>query len=315
VNFEKRLNMRIKKEIDSFFVLSKSERNGAIVLFAIVMLLIIFRFLIPVLIPNDKRFEIDYDQRLSQLEKIKDSLKIKSYNPGNQTTFGNPDKVVKIYKNVENDVNLKNIPTTKFRFDPNLVSLEEMIKLGFPVYAARNLIKYRGKGGVFHKVEDLKRIYGVDSELYTNIQPYIIIHEEKVNKKILVEINEADSATLTSLKGIGPVYAARICKYRNYLGGFVSLEQLKEVYQFPEETFLAIKDYLTLDEKKVEKININFTDVNELKGHPYCSYKEARKIIDYRSKKGYIQSVDQLLQDSIVELSVFNRFAPYLKVK
>jgi competence protein ComEA len=307
--------MRIKKEIDSFFVLSKSERNGAIVLFAIVILLIIFRFLIPVLIPNDKKFEIDYDQRVSQLEKIKDSLKIKSYNPGNKSTLGNPDKIIRRYKNVESKVNLNISPTTKFRFDPNLVSLEEMIKLGFTVYAARNLISYRGKGGVFHKVEDLKRIYGVDSEFYNIIQPYIMIQEGKGIKKILIEINGADSAALTSLEGIGPVYAARICKYRNYLGGFVSLEQLKEVYQFTEEKFLAIKDYLTIDELKVEKININFTDVNELKGHPYCSYEEARKIIDYRSKKGYIQSVDQLLKDSIVELSVFNRFSPYLKVK
>jgi competence protein ComEA len=311
----KRLNMRIIKKIDSFFVLSKSERNGAFVLFALVILLIIIRFVIPVFLHNDKRFEVDYDQRVSQLEKIKDSLKIKSVNNGFKTPLNIPNKEVS--KNTVGYINVKSkeSPATRFNFDPNFVSLEEMQKLGFPVFAAKNLISYRENGGVFHSNEDLKRIYGVDSELYSIIKPLIIISEGKANNKILIEINGADSAILTTLNGIGPVYASRICKYRNYLGGFISIEQIKEVYKLPEETFHSIKEYLTLDKTKVKKININFADVNELNAHPYCSYEEARKIIDYRSKKGFIQSVDQLLQDSIVELSVFNHFAPYLKVK
>jgi DNA uptake protein ComE-like DNA-binding protein len=78
---------------------------------------------------------------------------------------------------------------------------------------------------------------------------------------------------------------------------------------------LTIIDFLTLDDTKVQKININFADFKELKKHPYCGYENARKIIDYRSKKGYIQSVEQLLHDSILEPTAFNRFSPYLKVQ
>ena len=38
----------------------------------------------------------------------------------------------------------------------------------------------------------------------------------------VISINSADSADLLPLPGIGPVFAGRIIKYRNLLGGFVS---------------------------------------------------------------------------------------------
>lgn len=306
--------MRIRKYFDSFFVLSKSERNGAMILFVIVLSLVIFRFLIPTLIQKDKKSEIDYDQRIYQLEKIEDSLHNKNSNPQSHISkinfFG-----VRKEKKVEKEDNLKSDLVSLSPFDPNLASFEELIRLGFSTFAARNLITYREKGGTIHKGEDLKRIYGVDSLLYNKINPFITIPDENEDKKQLIEINEADSAALTSLKGIGPAYASRICKYRNYLGGFISIEQLKEVYQLPEETYQSIISFLTLDEKKVKKININFVDIRELKRHPYCNYDVARKIIDYRTKKGYIQSVEQLLHDSVVESAVFNRLSPYLSVQ
>jgi competence protein ComEA len=307
--------MRLKKTFDSFFVLSKSERNGAFVLFALVLLLIFFRFIIPALYQNDKRFETDYDQRIGQLEKIKDSLNKMNSHPKTLKSTSHSRYEVKKEGRAFKEDNLKNIPEAMFQFDPNRVTLEELIRVGFSAYAAKNLINYREKGGFIRKKEDLKKIYGVDSVLYTNIEPYLTITSLKPDNKILIEINNADSADFTSLKGIGPVYAARICKYRNYLGGFVSLDQLKEVYNFPEETYLAIRDFLTLDETKVQKININFSDVKDLRKHPYCGYENARKIIDYRSGKGYIQTVEQLLHDSILGMAVFNRLSPYLKVQ
>jgi competence protein ComEA len=202
-----------------------------------------------------------------------------------------------------------------FKFDPNTVTLEELNRLGFSTFASKNLIRFREKGGEFHQIEDLKKIYGIDSQFSALIIPYVVLKEEGKSKKTRIELNGADSSALTSLNGIGPAFAARICKYRNYLGGFVSIDQLKEVYQFPEETFLSVKDYLTLDESKVEKIDVNFVNIKDLKKHPYCGYENARRIIDYRSKKGYIQTVEQLIIDTVIEKPVFIRLSPYLKVQ
>ena len=44
------------------------------------------------------------------------------------------------------------------------------------------------------------------------------------------DLNEVDSVWLTSIHGIGPVLSKRLVKYRKLLGGFNSIDQLKEVY-------------------------------------------------------------------------------------
>ena len=45
-----------------------------------------------------------------------------------------------------------------------------------------------------------------------------------------MKINAADTTGFKSLKGIGSYYSSKIVKYRKALGGFTSVEQLKEVY-------------------------------------------------------------------------------------
>ena len=53
--------------------------------------------------------------------------------------------------------------------------------------------------------------------------------QEKFPEGIRVELNTADTATLKKIPGIGSYYARRIVDYRNRLGGFVSVAQLKEM--------------------------------------------------------------------------------------
>ena len=55
-----------------------------------------------------------------------------------------------------------------------------------------------------------------------------------------VNLNRADSALLESLPRIGPVLAARICKFREALGGFYTVDQLREVWGLEDETATEI---------------------------------------------------------------------------
>lgn len=311
---------KFRRYFDSVFILTKSERNGIIVLISIISLLVLFRFLLPVLIHNDDKFQLEYDQRISQLEKISDSLNEKSKLAENAKN----KKFSKYPKREETVKKGKDAPAvsiTLFQFDPNKVSYEELLRLGFPVYAAKNLLAYRSKGGTIHKSDDLKKIYGVDSSLFALVKPYICLSDspkasshvpQTMENKVLIEINSVDSAMLTTLPGIGPVYASRICRYRNALGGFISMDQLKDVYKLPPETYRSLSGLLTLDTGKVKKINLNFADVKELSRHPYCSYEDAKRIVNYRSAKGYVRSVDQLLKDSVIPEPVYNQLSPYL---
>ena len=104
----------------------------------------------------------------------------------------------------------------------------------------------------------------------------------------LLNLNSCDSASLEALPGIGPVLSARIIKYRNLLGGYVSADQLKEVYGLPEETFDMISSRVFTDSLSVRKIRINEADYKELIRHPYFQESEVSAILKYRELKGKI---------------------------
>ena len=111
------------------------------------------------------------------------------------------------------------------------------------------------------------KIYGIDSSLFLKFRNHIKIVESlpgsETEKYVIpfVELNAADTAILKSLPGIGSAYASRIIKYRDLLGGFYSPKQLLEVYNFPEETFENISEYLSADTLKLEKLRLIFLNL------------------------------------------------------
>jgi len=205
-------------------------------------------------------------------------------------------------------------------FDPNTIGFDSLLGYGFNNYQAENLLKYRNSGGVFYERDDVLKIYGVDSAFFATIKNNIRIQKkvagkiENFTERIFqpVELNSADSAQLVKLKGIGPVFASRIIKYRNLLGGFHKKEQLLEVYNFPEETFLSIREYLETDSLLITPIRINFADYSELLRHPYLDKNQVSKIITFRDENGPIQSVNHLLENGIINELEFEKVKPYL---
>ena len=140
----------------------------------------------------------------------------------------------------------------------------------------------------------------------------IIFEEENSSPPLLIELNSADSLQLISLKGVGSVFASRILKYRELLGGYYSATQLLEVYGFPEETFFSIKENVFTDTMKVEKIRINFVDFSELLRHPYLKKMHVEAILNYRQKNGPFISNDQVLKAGLIDTTTFVTLLPYL---
>lgn len=75
---------------------------------------------------------------------------------------------------------------------------------------------------------------------------------------VRIELNGADSATLVGVRGIGPLTAGRIVRYRERLGGFVRVEQLLEVRGMLEKNYQQILPQIWVDSSKIQKIDINF---------------------------------------------------------
>jgi DNA uptake protein ComE-like DNA-binding protein len=127
-----------------------------------------------------------------------------------------------------------------------------------------------------------------------------------------IDINRADSAQLLPLPGIGPVFAGRLIKYRNLLGGYVSPGQLKEVYGISLETLDLIVDRIVIDTSLIIKLDLNGATFRELLRHPYLEYEDVKALVNYRDFKGSIQSALELQENFILADSVLNRVIPYL---
>lgn len=135
---------------------------------------------------------------------------------------------------------------------------------------------------------------------------------EYKSQRRLLDINICDSASLVSLPGIGPVLAVRIIKYRNLLGGYASLNQLREVYGLPEETFRLILPRLCVDSLAVKKIMINKAEFRELIRHPYFKKNEVSAIIKYRELEGTINDMDVLIRNKLISPDKTAKICPYL---
>ena len=129
----------------------------------------------------------------------------------------------------------------------------------------------------------------------------------------MVELNSADTTRLKQLRGIGSGYAKMIVSYREKLGGFYKVEQLLEVYKFPDETYKKIKNQLQVDTTLIRKIKVNTATVKELKSHPYISYYQALSIVENRElqvEMRYNSLYDMVVDEDLKEEDIL-RVAPY----
>lgn len=134
-------------------------------------------------------------------------------------------------------------------------------------------------------------------------------------KPSILEINGADSIALIKIYGIGPVFASRIIKHREVLGGFAEIGQLKEVKGITNEVFESIYKNFTVDSSKIQKININFATRKQLEAHPYITPSMAHRIEQGRMKGGFFTSLQDILNNNILLPQEAQKVAPYLSFR
>ena len=205
-----------------------------------------------------------------------------------------------------------------FAFDPNVISLKEWDSLGVNKRISVRIKNYLAAGGNFRQATDLKKIYGFDSVKFVELLPYVKIvvksNSEIPSNKILVQLNSSDTTQLKQLPGIGSVLSLRIVKYRDLLGGFVSKDQLLEVYGITKEKLIRIESSICVDSISIKRLMINSFDALRLRKHPYINQRTAKDIIRYRERNGNFTSVDQLQTHKLIPDSIFLKLTPYLEL-
>jgi competence ComEA-like helix-hairpin-helix protein len=245
--------------------------------------------------------------------------------------------------------NKKHVEEKKFQkhklffFDPNTIDDASWLQLGLQEKTIATINHYKEKGGRFHKPDDIKKIYGIKPSLAEELLPYVKIvganyleiqrgerlpkfqkHENLydssifkkrntsiIRKLIKVDINTADTTGFIALYGIGPTLAQRIIKFRDNLGGFISIEQLLEVYGIKDSVFQILKPQLICS-NGIQTIAINFADFNAINRHPYISYQEAKAIVKYREQHGLFKMPEDLLKLANLDEAWLQKILPYL---
>jgi DNA uptake protein ComE-like DNA-binding protein len=136
--------------------------------------------------------------------------------------------------------------------------------------------------------------------------------KNKLSLQVL-DINQADSIAWERLPGIGEKLSSRIVKYRERLGGFVSMAQMKEVYGISDSLILALQPQLTLKKDFFpRKLIINEADYGMLRKHPYVTQAMAKILLVFRKQHGIIENEGVLMKINGLDSVEIKKLLPYL---
>ena len=270
------------------------------------LLIIIICYSIPLLY-HPKKLNLQNDPLL---QKQLDAL-LQSDSAADNTSFTKIDK-----------------PIVLFAFNPNTIDSLGWERLGLKAKTIHTLLNYRNKGGRFKDAESIRKIWGLKKEDADRLIPFISIantqsnkypYKDWTNKKettspSVVDINTVQADELRLLLGLEYPLPYKISSYRERLGGFLHIEQIKEVQGMNDSIFQSINKYLMIGKAPIKKININTATDNELSSHPYISRNVAKAIIIYREQHGNYMQVEDIKKIVFIKDALYNKIAPYLSV-
>ena len=265
--------------LQSFFNYSKRERKSLLVLFIFVFLLQLAYFFI----------EYDLNQKDPSGKKqwlanqtIVDSLKMEkaNYKP-------------KIYP-----------------FNPNFINDFKGYKLGMSTVEIDRLLAFRKQNTYVNSAEEFQSVTKVSDSLLQTISPYFKFPNWVKNKQsnfksfskhvyankdavAILDINQASKEDLKKVYGIGDGLSERILKQKELLGGFVSMEQMADIWGLSPEVIEKLNtSFKVFIIPNVKKININTASIKELSLFHNFKYSLAREIVVFRSMNGDIKIED-----------------------
>ena len=288
------------KFLKSHFALSRSQQNG---IFVLVALIVIFQIILLVDFNTEKDIPEAENENIEVFRRQLDSL----------------HKAAPVKKD------------TIFPFNPNYLTDFKGYQIGMSVAEIDRLLAYRKQNKWINSKEDFQKVTEVSDSLLKKLAPSFRfpewVQKTQVERKeqpktspnsaiSKSDLNLASAADLKAINGIGEVLSERIVKYRNSIGGFIDLIQLKDVYGLSPEVIQRITERFTLLSKPdVDIKNINQASEAELAEIPYFNFQMAKEIVRYRKLHENISSFEELAKINGFPYDKIDRIKLYLAVK
>lgn len=291
----------VLETIKSFFNYSRSQRTGIFILFTIIIALQLVFFFV-----DFSSFSKDTPEkeRWLSLQSQIDSLKQDKL-----------DYVPKVYP-----------------FNPNFITDYKGYKLGMSVQQIDRLLAFRKQNKYVNSPEDFQAVTKVSDSLLNTISPYFKFPDWVKNKKeykdykkypmtafakkekiVIIDINQATQEDLIKIYGIGEAISTRILKYKESLGGFVSMEQMNEIWGLSPEVIEKLNKYFKVSTSSdIKKIDINNASIKELSLFPYFKYPISKNIVTFRSMNGDIKNCEDLTKIKGMSIEKAKIIALYL---
>jgi competence protein ComEA len=267
-----------------------------------------------------------YGITTSDYDRLRDYIELENetptwYREGNKTGFHRRES---LGYEPPAEINLK-------PFDPNTATESELLGLGLEKKTVKNLLKYRENKGIFRNKEDLRKLYAFSDIDFIRIEKFIQLTDnqsinnrysatnskETSNKNFdekqsaIIDVNKATYEDWLELRGIGATFAARIITQREKIGGFATLDQLKEVYGLPDSTLQNIAPYLKLTTPVYRKLYINKAAPDALV-HPYLTRKQTESLVRYRQNHGDFKNISDIKLTGVFSEPNLEKLRPYI---
>lgn len=214
-------------------------------------------------------------------------------------------------------------------FNPNFITDFKGYQLGMSIAEIDRLLAFRKTNRFVNSAKEFQEVTKVSDSLLNKISPRFkfpdwvskrytekskVFSTKKNEVKTPIDINKATAEDLKKVYGIGDGLSTRILKERAKHGGFVSMDQLEDVWGLSAEVIASLREEFVVKElPSFQPININTATIKELMQLPYFKYALARNIVAYRSMNGQFKNIEDLTKISGFPVDRIKIIALYLE--
>lgn len=308
--------------LKEFLYFSRTERRGLLCLTVLILLVFLCG---EVYLFCRKRGETDKETSAKQAEALAEYehfiASVREKEQEREEAFKQP------YQHYDQQHRQAIVPVP---FDPNTADSITLCGLGLPGWMARNILRYRERGGKFRKAEDFKKIYGLTSEQYNALASYIRIapedtvrpHREMsgllfvrndaiaMGRDSITDTREASEgevkkeffkypqgtvidlnrADTTELKKIPGIGCTIARMIANYRSQLGGFYRIEQLAEIQLD-YEQLRPWFNINPQDIQRININRYGVERLRRHPYINFYQAKAIVEYRKKNGALKNL------------------------